>query len=104
LSVRDNGDKVLLHCFAGCPVGDILESLGLELGDLFDRPQEHRSAPSRSRIPAADILQVVAFEMFVAVTIGHEIQTAGSIGELGWNRLATACARINTARSYCGGR
>ena len=38
LSVTDGEDgRVLLHCFAGCDVNDIVAALGLELSDLFPR-------------------------------------------------------------------
>jgi hypothetical protein len=105
LSVRETGDgKLLLHCFAGCPVGDVLDALGLSLADLFDRPVEHCTPPSRSRIPARDVLEVVAFEVSVAAIIAHDMLASREIGELGWQRLETACNRINSARTYCGGR
>lgn len=32
----DNG-TLLLHCFAGCAVHDVLAAVGLEVGDLFQR-------------------------------------------------------------------
>lgn len=36
LSVTDKGDKVMLHCFAGCHTDDVVAALGLQLSDLFD--------------------------------------------------------------------
>src|SRR5690606_34498859 len=38
LSVRDAGGTLLVRCFAGCSVADVLAAVGLELADLFDRP------------------------------------------------------------------
>ena len=36
LSIRQVDDgRVLLHCFAGCTVEDIVSSVGLSIGDLF---------------------------------------------------------------------
>ena len=32
LSIRETGDRVLIHCFAGCSAAGILESLGLDFG------------------------------------------------------------------------
>lgn len=40
LSVRLAGDRVPLHCFAGCEVGDVTAAIGLDLRDLFDRQRE----------------------------------------------------------------
>lgn len=48
LSVRLAGDKVLLHCFAGCPISDIVAAIGLELRDLFDLVRAVRRGTSAS--------------------------------------------------------
>ena len=44
LSICEGRDgRILLHCFAGCPITQILQSLGLRLADLFPG-----SLPSRA--------------------------------------------------------
>lgn len=35
LSVTDKDGKILLHCFAGCPVEQIVQALGIETKELF---------------------------------------------------------------------
>lgn len=36
LSIREGDDgRVLIHCFTGCSVPDIVAALGLQMGDLF---------------------------------------------------------------------
>lgn len=35
LSVRDTGERVLLHCFAGCEPDDVLAAVGLMWRDLY---------------------------------------------------------------------
>jgi hypothetical protein len=105
LSVRETDDgRVLIYDFGGCEVRAVLDALGLTLGDLFERPLVHCSPPSRSRIPARDILEALAFEVSVATIIAHDILESRDIGELGWQRLAQACSRISSARVYCDGR
>jgi len=38
LSIGEGKDgRVLLHCFAGCDIADIVAGLGLEVSDLFPR-------------------------------------------------------------------
>ncbi len=40
LSIKHGDDqRVLLHCHAGCPVESVVQSLGLAMGDLFERDQ-----------------------------------------------------------------
>jgi DNA primase len=104
LSIRDNGGKVLLHCFGGCETGDVLDAIGLELSDLFDQPLEHFAAATRSRIPARDALETLAHETFVALTIASDFLQSRKVDEAGFERLAQACGRISGARAACGGR
>ena len=35
LAVNDDGDKILLHCFAGCTPDEIVSSVGLTMRDLY---------------------------------------------------------------------
>lgn len=40
LTISHKGDKTFLYCHAGCETNDILESVGLKMSDLFDKPLE----------------------------------------------------------------
>ena len=46
LSVRDAGDRILIHCHAGCYPEDVLDALGLTWGDFCagDRWQAAKAA------------------------------------------------------------
>lgn len=44
LAVTDGGDKVLLHCFAGCDTDTILNALNLTWADTFDQPLQPQQA------------------------------------------------------------
>src|SRR5688500_12972038 len=65
LALRELDDgRILLHCFAGCNVHEVVSSVGLELTDLFP-PQElefGQGKPERRPFSAADILRCIAFE------------------------------------------
>jgi hypothetical protein len=48
--------RVLLHCFAGCPVEAILRHAGMSMSHLFSRPllpQPHAAALHRQRVAEA---------------------------------------------------
>ena len=52
LGIREGQDgRSLLHCFAGCPIEDILSALGLGIADLFPdsqrRPSHHGVVPPK---------------------------------------------------------
>lgn len=38
LAIKQTGDRVLLHCPAGCSAAEIVTAVGLSLADLFERP------------------------------------------------------------------
>lgn len=56
LSIREVGDRILLHCFSGCKPEEIVAALGLEMRDLFTDsplPRGQRPAPKPQKIDLA---------------------------------------------------
>lgn len=103
LSIRDAGDKLLLHCFAGCNALDVVHSLGLELTDLFaDRPQAHSNKPKRARIPARDLLLLISHEATVVALLAADFLKYQAFTEADWSRLSQAVERIGRARNHAG--
>jgi len=46
LSIKELDDgRILMHCFAGCSAGEIMESVGLTVSDLFEEPLKDRIVP-----------------------------------------------------------
>jgi hypothetical protein len=54
LSLRQDADRVLVHCHAGCDTAEILDALRLQLADLYDEPRA--SSPRPVRQPPDDPL------------------------------------------------
>lgn len=79
MTVRELEDgRVLVHCFGGCTVEQILTGAGLTFDALFpDKPLEQAKGVRRP-FPAADILAAVADDaMHVAVfvaNLGHKAE------------------------------
>ena len=104
LHVRELDDgRVLLHDFGGCDIGAVLAAVGLELRDLFDSPREHFAPPSKSRIPARDVLELVSFESDAVTIILAHVVEGGTVSEVAWQRIARAAARIGAAKVYVHG-
>lgn len=103
LSVRELDDgRVLLHDFGGCETGAVLSALGLTLADLFEKPLGN-FAPSHSRIPARDLLEVITEELTVVAIVASDLLERRSITEADWQRLAQAATRIGRARDHMHG-
>jgi hypothetical protein len=81
-----------------------MAAIGLQLSDLFDEPLAHRVPPSRSRIPARDLLELLEREVdVVVILLGECLEHKMPLTELAWERLAQASARIGRARTHAYG-
>lgn len=58
LSIRESGDRVLLHCFSGCAPQAILKALGLSWADVNGKPlsleQRWQAATQRAQREATE--------------------------------------------------
>jgi hypothetical protein len=100
LSIARADDRWLIHCFGGCYPIDVVRAVGLELADLFDnkqyRPRGDRDKP---RLSARDALAALDHEIRVAAIICADFLAHKAIDGHDWQRLATASARIGSARA-----
>ncbi|MDR1647752.1 MAG: hypothetical protein LBR88_06945 [Zoogloeaceae bacterium] len=107
LSIRETDGKILLHCFTGCDVGEILAALDLDVSALFPErphgctPEGQSQKPERRPFPAADVLRCVAFEALVVLASAKAMQS-GELNEGEYERLALAVARIQAALDAAG--
>ena len=101
LSIRNAGDRLLIHCFAGCDALDVVHAVSLELGDLFADRCDYQTKSSRSRIPSSDALRAIDHEALVVVIIASDIQKNRTIDDEDFQRLTTATKRIGAARMIC---
>lgn len=105
LSIRELDDgRILLYDFGGCEIGDVLAAVGLRLTDLFDKPLGEQIAPSKSRIPARDLLEIISEETSVVAIVAADFCEKRAIADADWHRLAQAAARIGRARDHAYGR
>lgn len=98
LSIADTGEKVLIHCFAGCSAEEILVALGLTWTDLYpDRWQAaYRAATSnqgrkyRNRLERSSdplelermVLQIAAADLRAGKTLSTEDRARVEIARL----------------------
>jgi len=98
LSVRETDDgRVLVHCFAGCDVSDVLVAVGLSLSDLYPEKIGEHVTPERRPFPAADILRSISFECLVVATSGRTLLNREPFTEEDQGRLMLAVDRIQAA-------
>lgn len=100
---------MLVKCFAGCSVEDILGAVGLEITELFP-PTDKREwvAQEKSvkfggiRFSAIDALRCLSGEGSVLLLLACDMAEGKVLKEAERDRLVTAVGRINSAIDYLG--
>lgn len=100
LSIRETDEgRVLVHCFAGCDVPDVLAAVGLTVSALFEKVTLYNVTATKSAFPAREALALVDHEVLVATLIVGDILKARRADTDQWQRLALCASRISDARS-----
>jgi hypothetical protein len=100
----DDG-RVLVHCFTGCSVGDILAAVGLEFSDLFPEKldlSDHYRPAERAPFPAKDILRTLVGEATIVAVAAGMLRSQGFLPEADQERLAVAYDRLSGALAMIG--
>lgn len=98
LAVRQTEDgKVLVHCYAGCSVHDVVGAVGMDLSDLFPPRHHHNGKPERRPFPAMDALRAVSYEALVVAAAGSALLDGHTFSPADRERLMVAVTRIQAA-------
>jgi len=65
LAIRETEDgRILLKCFGGCSVQEIVGAIGMDIGELFppDDKLSHHKPKVKNAFYATDLLRVIEFE------------------------------------------
>jgi hypothetical protein len=102
LAIRELDDgRILLKCFGGCSVQEIMGAVGMEMGDLF--PDTNKDLPPvKRKYYASDLLRVIEFEAWVVSVAAHTMSTGKKLSDIDRDRMKVATARIMEAVKYVG--
>ena len=100
LTIRELDDgRVLLHCFAGCSVHEVLAAVDLDITALFPEKEITHGKPERRPFPAMDALRAVAFEALVVSAAASSLLAGQPLSTVDRERLTVAASRIQAALS-----
>ncbi len=104
LAVRELDDgRVLVHCFAGCSVEEVLHAVGLEFDALFpERLIGHRLHPERHTFSAKDILEAVRYEALIVSVAASTLARGETLVKDDSERLMLASRRLQVAGVFHG--
>ena len=102
LAVREVDEgKVLIHCFAGCNVGEVVAAVGLQLSDLFpEKPKEHYRRGIKKPFPAAAVLKTLAGEAVIVQLFAKAMEGGNEIKPEYRDRLTLASERLHEGMRY----
>lgn len=86
--------KVLLHCFGGCTVYEILQSVGLTFDSLFPETRSEFSKPIKNPFSAAAVLRCIQTEALIVAVAACNIANGIKLSDDDLQRLVTAASRI----------
>lgn len=103
LSIRETADgRILVHCFAGCSVHEVIDAAGLSIDALFPFRPTHHAKPERRPFPAVDVLRAVGFEALVVAAAAVSLLAGQPFSEVDRQRLILAVSRIQAALAAAG--
>ncbi len=103
LAVTIKDEKILLHCFSGCSVYDVLFSVGMKAYELFP-DSTPRSDLKSTRMPFsyADVLRCIYFEAQLASVAACNLSNGLVLTAVDKDRLRLASQRIRHALEVSG--
>lgn len=109
LSIRQVEDRVLIHCWAGCGALDVVNAVGLELRDLFERTdltvRSDAQLPRRRRPPLPSSRELVALLEYdlavVDIAAGKLIDDVKEFSPADRETLFNAIADVRRILDYC---
>ena len=107
LAIRETDDgRILLHCFAGCPVDNVVGAVGMDMTDLFPPSEKRRDYPVEGKprlkpaFYASDLIRILAFEALVVSICAHDVRKGKKLSEEDNERLKVAQQRIEEVMHY----
>ncbi len=105
LNVRELDDgRVLVKCFAGCSVEEVLDAVGLEFDALFpERAIGDHMPRERRPFNSSDVLAALNFEINITSIILDRMVNDKDITAGDWLRFKTAADRVRSAKEFVDG-
>ena len=106
LSICQNPDgAVLIHCFGGCTVTDVVAAMGMELADLYPpwRPSGREPKRQPRLLSASQALALLDEEALLIAVAGANLAHGVALAQPDLDRLLKAAARVGWLFEQSGG-
>lgn len=98
LSVKEGDDgRVLLHCFSGCRVEEIIAAMGLNMSDLFADGKTQRHGSKIAGVSLRELNAAIEHERQILYIVKADQKAGKLVSQLDLERAKTALKRISMA-------
>lgn len=98
LSITQENDGILLvNCLAQCDTQAVLNSVGLEFRDLYDKPLGHHFQPIRQDWHLRQALAALAFDAAIIVIGANDVAAGKRLSDTDVTQIARSAGRIDAA-------
>ena len=103
MKIDIKNDKILIKCWTGCSVEDILGAVGMDFSDILpDKPLYHRSSGTSPMLSSADALRIVKYEAAIIMMYGQDLIAGKTVSEEDRQRFVLAVERVGDAMEAAG--
>lgn len=104
LAIRLVGDRLLIHCFAGCDPDSIVTAVGMDIKDLFPESIDRvdGSKPIKRRFMPQDVIQCLAGEATFIMICANDMANGEALTGQDKLRLKLAYLRFSNAADAAG--
>lgn len=99
LSIKElTGNEVLIHCFAGCETKHVMQSIGLQLRDLFPRHPDYQYTQHKAhRFTALELLHLAHYESLITLIAANSLSQNIPLSAPDLQRLGVAVKTLEAA-------
>ena len=103
LAITEKEDgRILLKCFGGCSVQEIVGAVGMDIGELF--PKEEKLSYHKPKVKdafyATDLLRIIEFESVIVSVAANNLANGMKLSDNDRSRLRQSQERIIEAARY----
>ncbi len=96
LAIKQTDDgKILLHCFSGCQVSDIVATVGLELSDLMPENPSYQKGTKPPRFNKYELFDRLAHEAIILSLAIRQLLNFQDLSQEDLSRVVLAENTIN---------
>ena len=96
LAIKQTDDgKLLIHCFAGCQVSEIISAIGLQLSDLMPENPTYKKGTKPPRFNKYELFDRLAFESVILSMGIRQLLNFQDLDEADLKRVILAEDTIN---------